>query len=673
MMDVWYTGGHRRVRHAPAGGAGESGRPARYGRATSMLHLQTPTDVWGPAGAAAEGSRRRPTAAPAASGAGSPGGRDRRIYLVNPPYERIAPGYAFIKHLTNRSPSLGLLHLAAHVREHGFEPTILESDILDLDFDAVADRIIADAPPYVGITLFTVGVWGSARIARRVKAALPDTKVIVGGPHISSMGLETIRRFPEFDVAVQGEGEKILVALLGAYEAARDAVGLGGAGRSNGRAGPAGAPRPAGAAGEGPAAAGLAAEGSAVPSPADSQSVVERSEPTATAGDVDLSKVPGVIYRKNGKTAVNPPPTLELVLDELPFPAWDLLPKFPHAYKPAVYDYPRGPVATIAASRGCPFHCKFCDTSTFGAKVRYYSPKKVFEMMQFLQKTWGVRHVMFVDDLFLASRQRTTELCSLIIENNFKMTWTCDARVDTVKPDLLDLMKRAGCWQISFGLETGSDEMLRRMDKSARVEKSEKAVNWSAEAGIRVKGLFMLGYPGETRETIQMTKDFVRRIPMTIMNLTKFTPYPGSPVYRELYGTTIRDDHWEKMNGMNFVWSPDGISVEELDGHYQEVIRWFYQQKRVRRRYVRESLRNPGHLVRLARAGLGYVGAKVKSYAKGRAGLLVDRSETNLDGRGEPAAAATTATDGGGCGTSCGTGKAAGVVALSVARSPGRA
>jgi radical SAM superfamily enzyme YgiQ (UPF0313 family) len=507
-------------------------------------------------------------------------GRDRRIVFVNPPYERIAPGYAFVKHLANRSPSLGLLHLAAQVRQHGYEPTILESDILGLDFDGVADRIIAAAPAYVGITLFTVGVWGSAHIARKVKRALPATRIIVGGPHISSMGPDTITRFPEFDVAVQGEGEKVLVPLLAAYE-------------------------------------------------------------QANGGVVDLSAVPAVIHRRNGQVVVNPPLKLDVVLDELPFPAWDLLPDFPHAYKPAVYDYPRGPVATIAASRGCPFHCKFCDTSTFGASMRFYSPKKVFEMMVFLKEKWGVRHIMFVDDLFLASRLRVTELCQMILDQGLEMTWTCDARVDTVKPDLLQLMKKAGCWQICFGLETGSDEMLIRMDKSARVEKSERAVNWTADAGIRVKGLFMLGYPGETPATIEMTKAFVRRIPMTTMNLTKFTPYPGSPVYREIYGTTIRDDHWEKMNGMNFVWAPDGISVEALDRHYQEVLDWFYRQKRVRRRYLRESIHNPGHLARLARAGLGFGMAKARSYLTGRRGLLIDRHETHLDVSPQPPAASS--------------------------------
>jgi hypothetical protein len=173
--------------------------------------------------------------------------------------------------------------------------------------------------------------------------------------------------------------------------------------------------------------------------------------------------------------------------------------------------------------------------------------------------------------------------------------------------------------------------MLQKMDKCARVEKSEQAVEWTNAAGIRVKGLFMLGYPGETSESIEMTKEFVRRIPMTIMNLTKFTPYPGSPVYRELYGTSIRDDHWEKMNGMNFVWAPDGISVAELDRHYLDVISSFYRHKRVRRAYVRLSLKHPGHLRRLIRCGIGFGFAKAKSFVTGRRGLLINGDETSLD------------------------------------------
>jgi hypothetical protein len=173
--------------------------------------------------------------------------------------------------------------------------------------------------------------------------------------------------------------------------------------------------------------------------------------------------------------------------------------------------------------------------------------------------------------------------------------------------------------------------MLQKMDKCARVEKSEQAVQWTNAAGIRVKGLFMLGYPGETNQSIEMTKEFVQRIPMTIMNLTKFTPYPGSPVYRELYGTSIREDHWEKMNGMNFVWAPDGISVESLDRHYMDVISSFYRQKRVRRSYVGTSVKHPIHLRRLIRCGVGFGLAKAKSFVTGRRGLLIKGDETSLD------------------------------------------
>lgn len=214
------------------------------------------------------------------------------------------------------------------------------------------------------------------------------------------------------------------------------------------------------------------------------------------------------------------------------------------------------------------------------------------------------------------------------------------ARVDCVKPDLLRLMKKAGCWEIEFGLESGSDELLQKMEKHARVERSEQAVKWTYEAGIRTKGLFMLGYPGEDRQTIQATKDFVKRIPMHVMNLTKFTPYPGSPIYRDLYGKSIRDDHWEQMNGMNFLWSPEGISVEELDREYQAVLLSFYRRKDVCFEYTRMSLENPNHLWRMVWSGLGFGRAKLLSYLKGRRGIMTESGSICLE-RPKKAEAAT--------------------------------
>ena len=485
-----------------------------------------------------------------------------RIVFVTPPYDRIAPGYEFVKSVTNQSPSLGLLHLAAEVREFDYRPSIIECDVFNLSVDDIVERIVEEAPEYVGITLFTVGVWGAAEIARRVKRALPDTRIIVGGPHISSMAEETMQRFREFDYAVVGEGEEPLVRLLQALD-----------------------------------------------------------------NDDDLTDVPALCYMEGDTLRRTPALPINKVLDRLPMPAWDLLANFPDAYPAAVYDFPRTPVATIAASRGCPFHCKFCDTSTFGARVRHYSPERVFEMIVHLQEKFGVRHILFVDDLFLASKERTRKLCELIIESGTRVTWSCTARVDTVKPDILKLMKKAGCWEISFGLESGSNRILKSMDKAADIQRSEQAVRWTAKAGIRTKGLFILGYPGETVETIETTKNFIRRLPITIMNLTKFTPYPGSPIYREMYGTNIRDDHWQKMNGMNFLWAPEGMTVEDLDRHYQDVLLSFYRRPRMMWYYTKLTLRYPSHLVRLLRFLMLYAVAKTRSLVSGRGGLLLEQGE----------------------------------------------
>ncbi|HEB28987.1 MAG TPA: B12-binding domain-containing radical SAM protein [Porticoccus sp.] len=463
---------------------------------------------------------------------------NKKITLITPPYERIAKGYESVKHITNQAPTLGLLHLAAEVRNHGYQPTIIESDIFDMTVEDVVAQVVADKPSYVGITLFTVGVWCGAEIARKIKFALPETTIIVGGPHISSMAVETMERFREFDIAVVGEGEEILINLLKAMESGSD-----------------------------------------------------------------RKQVNGLVFMEKGditdKVIKTPSHSLDKNMDRLPMPAWDLLPDFPKAYRPAIYDYPSGPVASIAASRGCPFHCKFCDTSTFGSAVRAYSAQRVFDIVEHLQKEYGIKHIMFVDDLFTASRKRTTELCELLINSDVNITWSCASRVDVIKPDLLHLMKDAGCWEISFGLESGSNELLKKMDKSADVEKSREALEWTHAAGIRSKGLFMLGYPGETEETIAKTKAFVKSVPLTIMNLTKFTPYPGSPIYRDMYKTNIREDHWQKMNGMNFLWAPDGMTIPQLNKHYIEVLSSFYTQPKIPWYYTKLTLQNPVHFFRL--------------------------------------------------------------------------
>jgi len=470
------------------------------------------------------------------------------IIFINPPYEQVSQGTDYIKHITNRSPSIGLLLLAGKAREIGYNPKIIESDLENLSPETVAQRILDANPKFVGITLFTVGVFNASIIAKIIKKKNPNIVILVGGPHISSMGYETMQRFPEFDVSVIHEGELILENLLKSIE--------------NGKS---------------------------------------------------LEYVNGIMYRDtDGSIRRTPPPPNIEDLDSLPMPAWDLLPNFPDAYLPAIYDYPRSPVATYSASRGCPFLCEFCDTSTFGGKIRYNSPRHVHDVMKHLSKVYGVKHLQFVDDLFVAHNKHVVEFSKLLIKEKIDMTWSCTARVNTVKPETLALMKEAGCWEISFGLESGSDWLLDEMKKSQKVKTAKQAVKWTHEAGIRVKGLFMLGYPGETHESISMTKDFIQNVPMTTMNLSKFTPYPGSPIYKKLYGTSIREEDWERLNGMNFIYQAEGFTEEELDKEYTEIIKAFYKRPQILWHYTKMSLVNLTHLKRLGMFFVGFVATKIK-------------------------------------------------------------
>jgi len=456
------------------------------------------------------------------------------IILINPPYEKVSKGFECVDHLSNQSPSLGLLHLAAQLQKDNFKVNIIESDLEKLSPQAVAEKVIKTNPRFIGITLFTVGVDNGVKIAQLVKKELPQIKVLVGGPHISSMGYETMKRFPSFDLAVLNEGELVVSKILNNY-----------------------------------------------------------------LQNETQTNINGVIFRENNELITTSPSKEQIELDELPIPAWDLLKDFPNKYPLAVFDYPKGPVATFSASRGCPFKCEFCDTSTFGAKIRYYSPSKVFQIMQNLQKDYGIQHLQFVDDLFVANKKRIQELCDLIIQNNFKMTWSCTARVDTINLEILKKMKQAGCWEISYGLESGSNQMLQHMKKATTVEQAKQAIVWTHQVGIRSKGLFMLGYPHEDTQTIQQTKEFINELPLTTMNLSKFTPYPGSPIYRRLYGTSIRDEDWERMNGMNFVYKPDNISMEKLDYEYKEILLTFYKRGIILRHYLSVGLKNPNHFLRL--------------------------------------------------------------------------
>jgi radical SAM superfamily enzyme YgiQ (UPF0313 family) len=320
------------------------------------------------------------------------------------------------------------------------------------------------------------------------------------------------------------------------------------------------------------------------------------------AAGVDRAAIQGLIYRDGDDVRDNGIRTELLPLDELPLPAYHLLEGFPRGYEGALFNYPKGPTATIISSRGCPYDCSYCDRSVFRSSFRYNSAPRLYEHMALLRRDYGIRHVFFYDDLFTFNRKRIEELCAMLLAKPLGMTFNCAVRVGHIDDDLLRLLKKAGCWMVSLGVESGAPEILARHKSNISFPEMRETVLRIRRAGLRAKGLFMMGLPGETEETIRTTAEFISALELDDMNMTKFTPFPGSPLYRTIREEGEFSEQWELMNCMNFVFVPRGIaSKERLDELYNRFIREFYTGRNWVRKFPRLMLGSPDSVRRIVR------------------------------------------------------------------------
>ena len=229
-------------------------------------------------------------------------------------------------------------------------------------------------------------------------------------------------------------------------------------------------------------------------------------------------------------------------LDELPMPARHLfngrdVVDFTEIHG-RTYDRSRRGATTICTSRGCPYNCAFCCKNPFTKTVRLHSPRRVVEEFKQVVKDYGIAHFRIVDDMFTVNRERVEEICRLIKVEDLTIYWTCITRSDHVDKNLLHVMYEAGCRQIDFGIESGSQRILNLMRKGTTVERNEEAVKAAKEEGIRVKVFLMHGFPSETKRDLEKTVDFVKRVKPHAFTLSKFQPLPGSHIWShpEKYG-----------------------------------------------------------------------------------------------------------------------------------------
>ena len=312
-----------------------------------------------------------------------------------------------------------------------------------------------------------------------------------------------------------------------------------------------------------------------------------------------LDAVPGVIFRKDGAIRRNKRRPLIQDLDMLPMPAWDLLEGMPGFYRPSAPSYVRLPSATIVTSRGCSGNCLFCNSKALFGRLRCFGADYVMAMINHLIRVYGIRDISVYDDNFILNRERVERICRAMLDSKMDLTWSCYSRVDQGDAKLFSLMKRAGCWQISYGIESGSQMILDFIRKGVTLEQIRKTVTETKRAGIRPRGFFMIGHIKETRETIQETIKFMNRIPLDDFHFTYFTPLPGTPAYSiaDKYGKF--DRAWNKTNMQTPVFIPDGLTAQELEKYSKKAYSQFYFRPRVIMAYLSMLIKYPGNIKRL--------------------------------------------------------------------------
>ena len=308
------------------------------------------------------------------------------------------------------------------------------------------------------------------------------------------------------------------------------------------------------------------------------QTVIELA--TALKSNLDLNKIKGIVFKdKKGNIIQTPLRPLIGNLDHLPFPAFHLFDL--DAYHPPPGMFFKRPLRHMITTRGCPFKCIFCDDRViWRGKCRMRSAENIVEEMEFIIKKYGAKEIQFYDDTFTVNKKRIFRLCELLIEKKLGVIWRCSSRVDTVDEEMLDAMYDAGCRSISYGIESGDDEILNKMNKGTTVAQAKDVIKWTNKARIQAKGFFMMNFPGETIETTEKTIALAKELDLDFAGFNLTVPHHGEelkklveesyPLNEKAYFSSDA-----KMGNEIYFYQP-GLPPEYLRQAYQRAAKEFY-------------------------------------------------------------------------------------------------
>ncbi|WP_168220315.1 B12-binding domain-containing radical SAM protein [Azospirillum thermophilum] len=415
------------------------------------------------------------------------------ILLINPPY-RMVPPFTYDRY-EQIDPPRNLAILAAWLEASGVSVEILDAPVLEMSFDDIAQMIRQRRPRIIGITNRSTSTFPMVqRVASIAKAVSPEAPVIVGGTYVSWMPEEALSNCRDIDYLVIGEGDIQTPELVTRLLDGRSVHDI----------------------------AGLAYRDPSSPQH------IKRTPPARVVED----------------------------LDQIPFPAYHLVPIEKYVG--------RGERYILSLTRGCIFHCEYCTSSFERGRVRSHSVAKVMSELRWAYEK-GFRYFYFFDDILTVDRERIVELCDAIIGSGLSFPWHCLTRSEYVDEALLHKMKAAGCDRIAYGVESASASSLASFRR--RVKKTREAFALTRMAGIRSIAFAVFGFPGETFADQIATIRWLRELNPGMVRDFTYKPYPGTPQYAnpEKFGIQISDRNFVRWSQQDEpVHRTEHLSEEEI-------------------------------------------------------------------------------------------------------------
>lgn len=429
----------------------------------------------------------------------------------------------------------------------GYIAAVLQQDghevqIIDTRLDpitpAIESRIQAFGPDIVGISIFVISELEGYRLAEQMKSILPQALVVMGGPQVSYFPRVPLERCGAVDVTVQGEGEYVFRDLVRGVQEGRG-----------------------------------------------------------------YKHVNNLFFRNDKGDIVQTRHSPALPdLDSLPLPARDLFDL--KRYAPEVYEFRRLPATNILATRGCAYgQCTFCfEAGQFRTPYRYQSAEKLVREMEMLRDDYGIREVVFNDDDLLSNGKLLMQFSELAIKRNLNVRWSCWGRVTPCTKKLLSTIAEAGCWLVSFGIESGNQDLLDKLQKGMTLAKCRDVVGWAHEAGLETMGTFMIALPGETPEKASRTIEFAIELDLSYAAFIPTHPLYGTPLFETCIeeGRLVKSPYSQKPVDSRYLprisFVPEGYRDEkEVESVLTRAYRRFYLRPGYWWKHVKK-LRDPAEI-----------------------------------------------------------------------------